>query len=53
MQMSASEAAEHPWLGGLVKAEVNRAKASAALEPREQNVKAEKEKLLGGEGGSG
>lgn len=35
-------------VGGTNETEVNRAKASAALEPREQEVKAEEAKLLGG-----
>lgn len=46
--MSASEAAEHSWLGGPAEAEVTRANASTVLEAHEQEAKAEKAKIMAG-----
>lgn len=46
--MPATKAAEHQWLGGLTEATAIRAKASTALEAHEQELKAERAKLMAG-----
>lgn len=46
--MPASEAAEHPWLGGIEAAAEIRAEASAAVAARENELRAEKARLMVG-----
>lgn len=46
--MSAPEAAEHPWLGGFTEAAATRARVADALKAHEQELKAEKAKILKG-----
>lgn len=46
-RLSASEAADHPWLGGPDAAAALRAQALAAVKRREREVNADKQKLMG------
>lgn len=48
MRLSASDAAEHPWVGGLEKALELRAVAADAVAAREAEMRAEKARLAGG-----
>ena len=48
MRLSASDAAEHPWVGGLEKAIELRALAADVVAAREAEIGAEKARVAGG-----